>query len=217
MNRNKVVVMLDNGHGCDTSGKRSPKLDDELKNKYGVDRLYEYRYVRDIVSDLILRLGMNGIEVFDVVPEENDVPLHERVRRANEKYSQLKYVGKTAIYVSVHVNAKGNGKEWENATGWSAFTSKGQTQGDKVADKLYEAAHEILDPIRKKVRMDNSDGDEDWEENYYVLKNTKCPAVLTENFFMDNRKDVDWLLSDGGREAIAQIHVNGILKYIDEL
>jgi N-acetylmuramoyl-L-alanine amidase len=28
-----------------------------------------------------------------------------------------------------------------------------------------------------------SDGDPDKEANLYVIKNTKCPAVLTENFF----------------------------------
>lgn len=44
-----------------------------------------------------------------------------------------------AFLISIHVNAAGNGP-WMNARGWSAWTSKGQTAGDKLADKLYEAA-----------------------------------------------------------------------------
>ena len=35
----------------------------------------------------------------------------------------------------------------------------------------------------KKIRKDNSDGDPDKEYNFYILKHTQCPAVLTENFF----------------------------------
>ena len=30
-----------------------------------------------------------------------------------------------------------------------------------------------------------SDGDMDWEEGVYILRKSWCPAVLTENFFMD--------------------------------
>jgi N-acetylmuramoyl-L-alanine amidase len=44
-----------------------------------------------------------------------------------------------------------------------------------------------------------ADGDSDKESNFYVLRNTKCPAVLTENFFQDTKKDVEFLLSDVGR------------------
>ena len=31
------------------------------------------------------------------------------------------------ILISIHVNAAGNGTKWLNATGWSCYTSKGQT------------------------------------------------------------------------------------------
>ena len=35
----------------------------------------------------------------------------------------------------------------------------------------------------KKLRTDYADNDPDKESNFYVLKHTNCPAVLTENFF----------------------------------
>jgi N-acetylmuramoyl-L-alanine amidase len=96
--------------------------------------------------------------------------------------------------LSVHVNAAGNG-DWYNATGWSAWTTKGQNNSDKLADCLYEAAEEILKPLGKKLRYDMTDGDKDFESNFYVIKRVNCVACLTENFFMDNMNDVDWLLS----------------------
>jgi N-acetylmuramoyl-L-alanine amidase len=36
------------------------------------------------------------------------------------------------------------------------------------------------------------------ESNFYVLKHTNCPAVLTENFFQDTKSDVEYLTSDLG-------------------
>ena len=50
-----------------------------------------------------------------------------------------------------------------------------------------------------------------------MLTKTKCPAVLTENFFMDNKDEVAYLLSAEGREAVVATHVDGIIKYIESL
>ena len=60
------------------------------------------------------------------------------------------------------------------------------------------------------LRKDLSDGDPDFEENFTVIYKTKCPAILTENLFMDNKTDVAFLNSEEGREVITQIHVNAI-------
>ena len=60
------------------------------------------------------------------------------------------------------------------------------------------------------------DGDPDWEENFYMLSKTKCAAVLTENFFMDNPIEMAWLLASG-RNAIVKVHVDGIVDYVKSL
>ena len=49
-----------------------------------------------------------------------------------------------AIYVSVHVNAAGNGKQWMNASGWECYTSPGQTKADTLADYMYKSARRNL-------------------------------------------------------------------------
>ena len=41
-----------------------------------------------------------------------------------------------------------------------------------------------------QARKEVQDGDRDWEENFYVLAKSRCPAVLLENFFYDNEDDV---------------------------
>jgi len=68
-----------------------------------------------------------------------------------------------------------------NASGWEIYTSKGNTKADKLATCIYNAAKNNLKG--KKLRTDFSDGDADKEADFYVLTHTKCPAVLTENFF----------------------------------
>ena len=73
------------------------------------------------------------------------------------------------------------------------------------------------DSKQRPFRTDKTDGDRDQEANFYVLRKTICPAVLTENLFQDNRSDVAFLLSDEGKKAIENLHIAGIRSYIDAL
>lgn len=209
----KIVIFLTPGHTNKTPGKHSPDK-----------RLLEWKYNRMIVERIEKKLDELGIEHWNSHPENSWVDkfhttdnkdLQLRVYRINKKYEEVKRQGKTAIMLSIHVNAAGQG-EWYNATGWSAWTTRGQNNSDKLADCLYEAAEELLKPLGKKLRYDLSDGDKDYESNFYVIKHVNCVAALTENFFMDNIEDVDWLLSKVGQEYIALVHVEGIKKYIEK-
>lgn len=194
-----MKILIDPGHGIDTPGKRSP------------DGLFrEYLWNRQ-VADLILEgLVSAGVDASLVVTETNDVTLRNRVNRVNTICNRLG--ASNVLLVSVHANAAGNGSAWMNARGWSCYTSKGKTQSDQVAECLYDAFEaEFQD---RKIRKDMSDGDRDWEENFYVLQKSKCPAVLLENFFYDNREECAWMLQEETKRRIASAAVKGIIKYI---
>ena len=215
MNKDKFYVFLDQGHTKFTPGKCSPDK-----------RLYEYKYVREIVKRIEDELDKLGIKHWNSHPEEGWVSsvnntdskdLTVRANRINKKYNEVKRQGYRVFLISVHVNAAGNGSNWMNASGWSVWTTKGQNNSDILATKLHEAATEVLLPKGKRVRRDDSDKDPDYESNFYILKKANCVAVLTENFFMDHRGDVDWLLSEEGKKAIVDLHIKGILKYIESL
>ena len=60
-----------------------------------------------------------------------------------------------------------------------------------------------------------SDGDVDWEEGFYILRKSLYVAVLTENFFMDSRSDLEYLQSIAGKQAVVDTHVEGILDYLN--
>ena len=194
-----MKILIDPGHGIDTPGKRSP------------DGLFlEYLWNRQ-VADLILEgLVSAGVDASLVVTETNDVTLRNRVNRINTICNRVG--ASNVLLVSVHANAAGNGSAWMNAKGWSCYTSKGKTKSDQVAECLYDAFEEEFQD--RKIRKDMSDGDRDWEENFYVLAKSKCPAVLLENFFYDNREECAWMLQEETKRRIASAAVKGIIKYI---
>ena len=192
-----MIVVLDNGHGYDTPGKCSPKLPDGR-------RIYEYKINRLIVKKIADLCYNEGIRFYILVPEQNDISLAERCKRVNA-------INENCFLFSIHLNASTMDGSWGKAKGISFFTSKGKTKSDEYATILFDEAKKEFEN-EFKLRTDMSDGDPDWEENFYILKNTKCPAVLSENFFMDNREECEFLLTDEAIERIALVHFRAIKK-----
>ena len=191
-----MKVLIDNGHGENTPGKRSPD-----------GRLREWSYTREIADRVVFGLKKLGIDAERIVREDIDVSLSERCKRANAIYKET---GKNAILVSIHCNAAGSGANWMNAHGWSVFVSNNaSTNSKKLATCLTDAATDQKVTIRQP--MPNQPY---WEQNLAICRDTNCPAVLTENFFQDNKEDVEYLLSPEGKRVVVQIHIDGIVKYL---
>lgn len=194
----KIKIWIDNGHGNNTAGKRSPDY-----------TLREYAYTREIAARVVHGLKKQGYDAELLVPELYDVSLEERVHRVNVTCQRR---GKDrVILVSIHNNAAGMG-DWMNARGWCCFTTAGQTKSDILAEHLYAAAERNF--VGHKIRTDKTDGDKDIEKAFYICRKTLCAAVLVENFFMDNKQDLEYLLSDEGKDAIVRTHIEGIMSYI---
>ena len=194
-----MLILIDPGHGIDTPGKRSPD-----------GKFLEYLWNRQIADLLLDRFMIMGIDASLVVTETNDISLSTRVQRVNKVCSKVG--ASNVILLSIHSNAAGDGSKWMSAQGWSCYTSKGETKSDLIAECLYDAFETEF--AEKKIRKDMSDGDRDWEENFYVLHKSKCPAVLLENYFYDNRDECAWLLKDETKERIADAIVKGIIQYV---
>lgn len=198
----KMKILIDNGHGVDTPGKRSPD-----------GRFREYAYTRLIASGVCQHLIYRGFDAQLLVPEPYDVCLPDRVDRVNACCRELGR--ENVILLSIHVNAAGMGDIWKTARGWAAYTSKGKTPADELAAYLYDAARLHLPGHR--IRTDYSDEDPDWEEDFFMLRRTLCPSVVTENLFQDCRPDVEFLESDEGRRAIVALHVEGIVNFLKSI
>lgn len=189
-------IILDAGHGRDTAGKCSPVWPDG-------SQLFEWEFSRDIVARIAAKLDRSGVPFDCSVTEERDVPLSERCRKINSICDR--HGAEHCLLVSIHANAGGG-------TGWEAFTSRGDTAADRYAEIFYQWAEMGLREFRR--RKDTLDGDADKEADFYILRHSKCPAILTENMFMDNPQDCRFIASENGRKRIARMHYDAILECI---
>jgi N-acetylmuramoyl-L-alanine amidase len=197
-----MKILVDNGHGVETPGKRSPD-----------GRLREYQDCRDIAAALVERLKAAGYDAQLLVPEIRDVPLNKgtdtRVKRVNNICAQLGAAN--VLLVSIHNNAAGSKGQWLTARGWSGYVAQNASANSKrLAECLADAAAAQGLKVRKPLATQKY-----WVQSLAICRETKCPAVLTENLFQDNRQDVDYLLTAEGRAAIVQLHFVGILNYLN--
>lgn len=207
-----MVVILGTAHLSTTPGKQSP--DGKLK---------ECEYSREIVQMIKKELESKGITTFiDYEPltpnaqmkastakQEQSRELTWRVNYVNNLCN--KYGTKNCLYISVHLNAAGAGSQWMNARGWMVCISPNASSNSKrLAKDLYERAEQSNLKGNRWVPAEKY-----WVQNLYVCKNTNCPAVLTENLYQDNKEDAEFLLSEKGKQTIVDVHVNGIMDYIN--
>lgn len=192
-----MKILIDNGHGSNTAGKHSPDK-----------RLMEWKYTREIATALLARLKDAGFDAERIVTEDTDISLQERVRRVNAVCN--KYGAGNVVLVSIHNNAAGGGGgKWKTATGWSGWVyTKASTRSRMLAQLLYAEAEKRGLKGNRCVPKEKY-----WTANFYILKHTACPAVLTENLFQDNRQEVDFLLSPEGREQIISLHFDALKAY----
>jgi N-acetylmuramoyl-L-alanine amidase len=192
----RYLWCLDPGHGEKTPGKRSPVLADG-------ERFFEYKFNRDILNRITRKLDLLGIRYFVTVPEVNVGNfLEQRVARANRLSSAL-----PKIFVSIHSNA-GPARSLND---WTADSVKGietwhyhrSTNGRKLAAifqrHLIQQTGFKNRHLRSKVTG-----------QFYVLRATRMPAILTENGFFNNRFEVLELLKEEVKEQIADAHVLAI-------
>lgn len=192
-----MKILIDNGHGSNTPGKCSP--DKQLK---------EYAWAREIATRVVDKLRRLGYDAIRIVPEDTDISLNERVRRVNKVCREVG--SKNVVCISIHINAAGGDGKWHNATGWSGWVAPNASANSKrLAQILYKEAE-----IRNLQGNRSVPACKYWAGNFAIIRNTNCPAVLTENLFMDNEAEAHYLQTEAGKQAIVELHVNGIIKYI---
>lgn len=202
----KYTYILDPGHGgmiggkYQTAGKQSPKFDDG-------SILYEGVNNREVVNKLMIEMTKENVSHIDIVSSQLDISLQTRVDRANKLSAT-----KPCVYISIHSDANGDGVKWDSASGISVFTSVGQTKSDPFAQVVIDELQSNFGNTIK-WRTDSSDGDEDKEENFYVIKNTNCPAILCELGFHTNKEEATSMLTPQYKDTIVKSIVGAIKKF----
>lgn len=189
----QILVALDDGHGEDTAGKRTPFFPEG-------GFMHENEFNERVVELLDVELKRCGFGTLLVAPTDDDTPLSVRVKRAKD--------AKVDIYLSIHANAfKG---VWGNAKGIETLTS-GKGESLRIG-KILQA--ELL----KGTKLpDRGMKDGSW---LGVIKGMgTTPAILVECGFMDNLAEARLLKTESYRKECAVELAKGLcvaykVKYV---
>ena len=152
---------------------------------------------------------LKRIPNFDVAftAEENyDVPLNVRIARANQAWKDHQdFYGKTnskCILISVHANAYGDGKTFNNAKGVSTFCCSSPPAERKLAETIH-----------KHLKGGTTQVDRGVQEVCFDILRGNMTSCLVECAFMTNLEEANLLKTEEFRQECADEIVAGILEY----
>lgn len=205
-------IILDYGHGgIDNNGNYTTAPSKMFTFANG-EIAYE-GYLNRLIGGLVEIYLKSHYPKYNVVTtvkttDPRDLSLPYRVRVANE------FDPKKTIFISVHCNASPN----HNASGFEIYTSSGPTLSDSLATAIGNSITPFYQNLNLRLRYDfASDGDLDKEVDFYVLRRTRCPAVLLECLFFDFYKDYKLLKDAGFQKELAWRIYQGVLNFLEDL
>ena len=189
---NRIMIAIDDGHGMETAGKRTPAFSD--------GRVMRENEFNSAVADYLAEaLKRNGFDVLMVAPGDEDTALKTRVQRANDT--------RAAAYISIHANAFGTG--WNGANGLETWIY------EKIMpdSETYRFAKSIHDELVKATGLKNRGMKR--SSDLFVLKNTSMHAALLECGFMTNKEEAALLMDDAYRRKCAEAICRGVCTFYD--
>lgn len=188
------TVVIDPGHGGIDGGAISVLGDEEQ----GINL--------DISLKLRDKLKDKGVSV--VMTRETDIGLYgeadsnKKVADMKARCSLINEVNPD-LMVSVHQNNYSS----EGVKGAQVFYYSHSVEGEKAAVILQNHLREGLDKNNERKAKKN--------DNYYILINVKCPAVIAECGFLSNYSEAELLKTDEYQEKVAQALCDGICEYLE--
>lgn len=183
---NKIIVVIDIGHGGNDQGTQSI-------NKQKIEK------------DITLQIGTKVIEKL-----EKDKNIKVIATRTMDEYVSLKERNKIEsknnadLFVSIHANATGDSSS--TTEGVETFYWKNDDKSYKLANLIQGNIISSTGAVDRGVK----------QENYQVLRDSKCPSVLIETGFLTNYKESLNLSKSSYQNKLANAIVKGIQEYINE-
>lgn len=146
-----------------------------------------------IALELGLALYRGGYEVYFTRTNDTFVSLSDRCTISNLSDADL--------FVSVHLNSSTSA----TASGIETYVYRNaSTTARKVADKVQKQLIEATGAKDRGVK----------ESGFYVLKNTKSPAILVETGFISNSTECKKLFTTDYQQTVAKAIYNGIRQQV---
>lgn len=187
----KYLVALDDGHGMKTAGKETPPIPE-----LNIRIIKENEFNRAVVNYLDTELKRCGINTLQVAPTDADTSLSARTKAANN--------AKADLYVSIHYNALDGTFAGKDPSGQSIHIYPGSVKGRKLAECIHKYLIQGTEQIDREIK----------ESNFHVLRETNMPAILSENGFMDNKREALLMIDANFQKEVASEHAKGICDYL---
>jgi len=184
-----ALVAISDGHELTTAGKRTPPIP-ELNGRV----IKENEFNKAVALLLEAELKRCGFDVINVSSTDND-SLSDRTNRANN--------AKADIFVAIHYNAFDGKFDAYDPEGLSVHIYPGSKEGRKLAESVLKYLIQGTTQKNRGIK----------ENNFHVLRETKMPAILTENGFMDNKREAMLMLDPDFQKEVAVEHAKGICDY----
>lgn len=178
----EVVWVIDAGHGGDDYGC--------MVQNYN-EKTIALKVAKEVAR--LVKANISGVNVVLTREEDKKPTLKERCNIANKKDAEL--------FISIHVNAAKNAIAYGTETYYAtnvplkgAQTGKSELLALLIQRQYLAHGRTAHDHKCRGVR----------QSNFYVIKHTDMPAVLTEIGFITNFKERTFITSEAGQKEIAQ-------------
>lgn len=194
---NHKYVILDAGHGINTAGKRSPFFNDKK------DYMLEFEFNLSVIIMLYKLLVDKNIKVDFTSTSIMDIDLKDRIFNVNNIVNRYKGTH-NPILISIHANAFGDGKTFNEADGIEILYNPNKADNLKLAQCMHDETKMIVDMSPRGLKP---------RSNLALLKNTNLPSCIIEGGFMTNKYDLNFLMDYNYKSELARAIFNGIEKY----
>ena len=150
------------------------KIDEELESKI----------VESIAKKIKALNGSEDLKIILLREDDSFVSLSDRVNKINQINPDM--------LISLHLNASKN----PNEKGVYAFISS--------QNGFYEKSLEKANQLIENISNNNLTKGGVKDANLYIIKNSKCPAVLLEVGYLSNANDKAYITSESGKDEIAK-------------
>lgn len=193
--RDKIVVMVDAGHGGNDPGKVS--LNNELEKDINLDIALKLEEILKSQNIEVVMTRTDDKGLYDEgISNKKNSDMKKRVELSKEK--------KANLVVSIHANSYVN----ESVCGAQVFYYKDSEGGKILAQSIQKHISKVSTMNSKRSAKSNSD--------YYLLRNISVPTVIVECGFLSNVAEAAMLKNDEYQRKIAwSIHL-GVMEYLNE-
>jgi len=187
-----TVIAIDPGHGgMDVGANRGDILEKEITLE--ISKKLENYLSQAGAMVIMLRKDNN-----DLVGEDFSGTIRERWRKNLAIRVQKANEAKADLYISIHTNAV-NSAQWSGA---QTFYKENSQNSKITAETVQEELKNILKNTNRGVAVGS----------YYVLENTKMPAILVEVGFISNPQEASLLCDSTYQNKVAYAIFSGIVK-----